>query len=349
MPMLESLQPDPPSDRPSRGHPIVSALVVTYNHGSYVREAVLSVLAQTVPVHEIVVVDDGSTDDTCMEVERIDDPRVRLLRMPHRGIERLAETYNEGLAQCRGDLVAVLEGDDQWPATKIATQLPAFDDATVVVSHGPYAVIGARGTKLRERVAPLPEPPAGVHRALGHQLLVSYIMPVTAVIRASALRACGGFRQLAGTPHWDHPTFLALAELGTFSYTCDVVGIWRKHGASGTTVLAGRDLAGVDLSLPLVLAIRERRRADGDLPSPGEIRRSWSDAFGRQAWQVGRLLLLDRKYREARELALRGLRRADSASLRLRLSGIIVAALVRTDLERWSRYFGTPSSLDELS
>ncbi len=333
---------------PSVKGPTVSALVVTYNHAPYVREALESVLSQTRPVDEVVVVDDASTDDTCTRVAAIGDPRVRLLRQEHRGIARLGETYNAGLAGCSGDLVVVLEGDDRWPAMKLETQVPAFADSGVVVSHGPYAVIGARGTRLRDRVVPSPEPPVGVYRALGRLLLASYVMPVTAVMRASALRAISGFRQLGATPHWDHPTFLALAELGAFSYTREVVGTWRKHGASATSVLAGRDLAGVDLSLPLVLDMRERHAAESDLPNAGEIRQSWSDAFGRQAWQVGRLLLLDRRYAEARGLALRGLRRARSAGLRLRLTGLLLAAVARTDLERWWRYAGRRSPLEEL-
>lgn len=331
------------------GLPTVSALVVTYDHRRYVAEALRSILAQTRPVDEIVVVDDGSTDDTCERVASIADPRVRLFRQHHRGVAGLAETYNVGLAACTGELIAILEGDDLWPKTKLQCQVSAFARSDVVVSHGPYAVVGARGTLLRDGVLPSPEPPVGDYNALGPLLLASYIMPVTAVIRASASREIGGFRQLGTTPHWDHPTFLALAEHGSFTYTREVVGIWRKHGSSATSVLAGRDLDGVDLSLPIVLDTLARHAAHGELPTQTEIRRAWSDAFGRQAWQVGRLLLLERRYREAGELALRGLRRARSLGLRLRLVGVFVAALSRTDLERWGRHLGWRSPLEEIT
>ncbi|MGH2498817.1 MAG: glycosyltransferase family 2 protein [Candidatus Limnocylindria bacterium] len=323
----------------------VTALVVTYNHARYVAEAVRSAIDQGPELLEVLVVDDGSTDGTVDRVRALGEPRVRVISGGRRGLEGLSETYNTGLHAARGEYIAILEGDDRWPAGKLAAQTRAFDDPEVVVAHGDYAVIGARGTTLRERVR-MPVAP-GTYDALPAHLLGSYVMSVTAVIRRSALLACGGFRQLAGTPHWDYPTFLALAERGRFRQAGDVVGVWRKHGASGTLGLAGRDLAGTDLSLDLALATRRRVATRRDLPSEPRIRAAWADAFGRNAFQVGRVLLVNRQFADARDLALRGLGRARSVRLRLRLAAVLVAAVTHADLERILRVRGR-STLEEL-
>lgn len=324
----------------------VSALIVTYQHARYVESAVRSTLDQTVPIQEVVVVDDGSTDGTARRAA-VRDPRVHVYSQQHRGLERLSETYAYGLERCRGDVVAVLEGDDVWPRDKLERQLPAFLDPRVVVAHGPYAVIGPEGNTIASRIAPDPEPTTGPYDAVARHLLQSYVMPVTAVIRASDLRATG-FRQLPGTPHWDHPTFLALAERGAFAYTTAVVGNWRKHRFSATARLTGSDLAGADLSLQLALSTRARLR-DVAVPSADTIRRAWADAFGRQVWQTGRILLLRARFAEARRMALAGLIRSSSLGLRLRLAALLVAGVLHTDLDRWRRFLGRASPIEDLA
>lgn len=329
--------------------PATTALIVTYNHARYVADAIESILAQSVSVDEIVIVDDGSTDDTVARARAFDDPRIRVLAEAHRGITRLAETYNAGLAVARGDLIAICEGDDRWPARKLALQVPPFADPDVVVSHGAYGVIGAKGTVLRPEVQAMAPDRPGPYDALGPHLLMSYVMAVTAVIRRATLLAVGGFQALGDTVHWDYPTFLALAERGRFWYTREIVGLWRKHGASGTMALAGRDLAGVDLSVPLALAARQRHAGRPGLPEPRAIEQAWSDAFARQMWHAGRVLLLGRRYAGARRVASLALARGPSLGLRIRVIAVWLAALVRTDLERFSFLSGRRSSIEELT
>jgi glycosyltransferase involved in cell wall biosynthesis len=325
--------------------PTVSVLIVTYQHARYVTQAILSALAQD-NVTEVVVVDDASIDGTAEAARSIPDDRVVVRSGDHRGVARLAESYALGLDECSGDLIAVLEGDDLWPPSKMRIQLSAFEDPEVVVSHGPYAVIGASGSTLAERIAVDPEPPEGAYDALPRHLLESYVMPVTAVMRASALREVG-FRQLGTTPHWDYPTFLALAARGSFAYTRSVVGIWRKHSASATSLLAGDDLDGADLALQLAQEARLSSRRT-NVPSPEALRRSWANAHARQVWQVGRILLLRRRYPDARRLAVRALRRPVSASLRSRLVALVGASILHVDLERW-RFPGRRSPLREIA
>lgn len=323
----------------------VTALVVTYNHERYIEGAIASALAQGPMVSEVIVIDDGSSDATAGRVQAIADSRVRLLHGTRRGLAGLAETYNAGVAASRGDYLAILEGDDLWPTGKLARQLRAFEDPAVVVAHGDYSVIGAHGTVLRPRVA-LSRPP-GAYDALAAHLVGSYVMSVTAVIRRAAIVGAGGFTQLTGTPHWDHPTFLALAERGLFHHSAEVVGTWRKHGRSGTIMLAGADTDATEFSCSLALATRRRLKEREGLPSEHEIRLAWSEAFARNAFQVGRVLLVGRRYGEARALAFRGLARARKIRTRLGLGAVLLASIARADVERFMKR-GGHSTIEEL-
>lgn len=126
----------------------VSALVVTHNHARCIEEAVTSALRQSHPPTEVVVINDGSIDDTVACVRTLGDSRIRVVELAHRGIAALFDTYNVGIGTCRGELVAILEGDDRWPNDKLDRQVNAFEDSGVVIAHGLYSVIGAKGARI---------------------------------------------------------------------------------------------------------------------------------------------------------------------------------------------------------
>jgi len=109
----------------------------------------LSVLAQTEPRWEQLVIDDGSTDGTDDVVKTFGDPRISLVRRNHRGIMHLADSYNDALAMARGEFVAVLEGDDFWPPWKLTRQLRSFHDPAVVLSWGRAAETDTDGRVMR--------------------------------------------------------------------------------------------------------------------------------------------------------------------------------------------------------
>src|SRR5713101_73867 len=92
--------------------PFVSVLIDTYNHERFIEQAVVSALEQDFPSceREIIVVDDGSTDLT-PDLVRKCEPQVRLLRKENGG---QASALNAGIPECRGEIVAFLDGDDWW-------------------------------------------------------------------------------------------------------------------------------------------------------------------------------------------------------------------------------------------
>lgn len=105
--------------------PLVSAVVPTYNRAYCVPRAIDSVLAQSHGAVEVLVVDDGSTDNTADLIrERYGhEPRVRYFAQPNRGA---ATARNTGLINARGEFLALLDSDDYWHPWKLEAQLAAF-------------------------------------------------------------------------------------------------------------------------------------------------------------------------------------------------------------------------------
>jgi glycosyltransferase involved in cell wall biosynthesis len=101
----------------------VSVVIPTYNRGHVVGEAIESALGQSHENLEVVVVDDGSTDDTAQRVGRLRDPRLRYLRREHAGVSC---ARNAGIASTSGHLVAFLDSDDLWKSEKLEAEIAAL-------------------------------------------------------------------------------------------------------------------------------------------------------------------------------------------------------------------------------
>ena len=74
------------------------------------------------------MIDDGSTDNTEYEVAKYHDDKIKYLKQENVGIWRLSETYNKALDMSKGDLIAILEGDDYWPSFKLEEQVKIFEE-----------------------------------------------------------------------------------------------------------------------------------------------------------------------------------------------------------------------------
>ena len=99
---------------------LVSCIIPVYNRETLIKEAVNSVLAQSHRNLELVVVDDGSTDNTYATLETINDPRLKIIRQHNKGV---SSARNTGIAQCRGKYIALLDSDDYWLKNKLEAQL----------------------------------------------------------------------------------------------------------------------------------------------------------------------------------------------------------------------------------
>jgi len=228
--------------------PLVSIITPTFNHEAYVRQCVDSVLAQTYTDWEQIIVDDASTDGTAGIIRQIGENRIHFVAQPHRGIFRLAETYNWGFQQARGDLIAILEGDDFWPPEKLATLVPAFADPGVILAFGQTVVTTSEGQPtgittpepsfIREfgEAALLNTPVGAATKAMFCRPMYTYTFPCSVIVRRSALEAIGGFQHIDGIPFVDYQTLLTLSLAGQYSYTPKVMGFWRRHRRSATAL-----------------------------------------------------------------------------------------------------------------
>jgi glycosyltransferase involved in cell wall biosynthesis len=103
--------------------PVVSVIIPTYNRAGLVADAIDSVLRQTEVRFEVIVVDDGSTDDTAARLNAYGD-RIRCVRQRQQGV---SAARNHGVRLARGRWLAFLDSDDQWLAGKLAAQLALHD------------------------------------------------------------------------------------------------------------------------------------------------------------------------------------------------------------------------------
>lgn len=102
--------------------PTVSVILPTYNRCGLLHQAIESVLAQTCPADELIVVDDGSTDDTSILLAGYGD-RIKVIRQENKGV---SAARNAGIRQSKGTFIALLDSDDYWLPEKLDAQLAFF-------------------------------------------------------------------------------------------------------------------------------------------------------------------------------------------------------------------------------
>jgi hypothetical protein len=296
---------------------LVSIVTPAYNHEKFIGACIESVLRQEYTHWEQIIIDDGSTDRTGDMVRRFSDPRIRYVHQANQGIEALAHTYNRALGMAQGSLIAILEGDDVWPAGKLSAQVPCFSDAAVVLAFGEEQDIDVAGrpasgssrTSRRRRKLPrsvLFNDP--VRSATVHLLSVeglSFIPPSTVVLRRSALEEIGGFQYVPGICPTDIPTFLQLSRLGKFHYAKQVLGCRRRHLSSATLQF----LQSMSTT-PAKFILERAESSDLGLSQQqrDKIRKSWRGNTSAMEFTTGRMRLLDRKWGEARRHFSRAIR-----------------------------------------
>lgn len=123
----------------------VSVIMPAYNAVAYIEQAIRSVMNQTFTNWELIVIDDGSTDETCAIVQRLmaEDHRIQLVQnSANMGVAR---TRNRGLDLCHGDYVALLDCDDVWLPNKLEAQLALANESGADILYCSYGIIDENG------------------------------------------------------------------------------------------------------------------------------------------------------------------------------------------------------------
>ena len=177
--------------------PRVSVIIPTYQHRDFIGRALASVFEQSLADYEIIVVNDGSTDDTAAVLAPlIESHRITYIHQENCGQSR---ARNTGLALARGEYIAFLDDDDVWPANKLATQV-AFLDAnpSVGMVGGTFRMIDANDVPGRAG----PFYPSITFEALFRAN--PFHSPGQTLIRTTLLKEIGGLNStIWGADDWD--------------------------------------------------------------------------------------------------------------------------------------------------
>lgn len=210
--------------------PAVSIVMPLYNKGAQVLATVASVQAQTVSHWELVVVDDGSTDDGAALLQALADPRIRVHRQPNAGV---SAARNQGIELARAELIAFLDADDLWQPGFLACILALHADFPAACWYATaYEIRPAQGGGYTSRLR-------GVSPDFQRGLLPNYFEvaarsdpPVcssaTAVQRAAIL-AIGGFPIGIGSGE-DLLTWARLAVRFTLAYELRPLAVFMMSG-----------------------------------------------------------------------------------------------------------------------
>ena len=209
---------------------LISIITPTYNHEKYIKTCIESVLAQSYHNWEQIIIDDGSTDNTEKIIKNYKDERIKYIKQKNKGIWRLSETYNKALKYSKGEVIAILEGDDFWPPYKLEKQISSFKDPNVVLIWGNANLVNKNGTVKGYT----PKGRKWLKKKSKEDMLKmlffgNYIPACTVMCRRKDLIKIKGFQEIKKVPYVDHPTWIYLNSLGTFLYLDEVLGFWRQH------------------------------------------------------------------------------------------------------------------------
>lgn len=222
--------------------PLVSIITLTYNHDKYIRYCLESVLKQSYTQWEQIIIDDGSQDQTVQILHHFARLESRLRIIFHDktwGLQALADSYNQALEHAKGEIIAILEGDDFWPNDKLEKQVTCFENKNNVLSWGKTAFTDEEGNILGFRPRKKPRVDVAFNRPPGRiltrLLYRNVISAVSVLMRRENLASIGGFS--SSRYFVDYPTFLRMALEGEFCYVDSLVGYWRRHEAQSTAEL----------------------------------------------------------------------------------------------------------------
>jgi glycosyltransferase involved in cell wall biosynthesis len=208
--------------------PEVSIIMCAYNAGRYIVEAIDSVQAQTFENWELIVVDDGSVDDTAQKVKtKMQDQRIRYIYQEN---AKQGKARNNGIAHATAEWIAILDADDRWMPEKMQLQLALANETNADVMCSRVNLIDAEGNYVADnRLHTLQTGLLSPQQAMLNGR--NDIIFSTVLMKKEVIDSVGGFNETPGMAE-DYQLFLTLTDRGyTFYRQPEILADYRIHAS----------------------------------------------------------------------------------------------------------------------
>lgn len=204
-------------------NPKVSVVIPTYNRAHLIGESIQSVLAQTFPDFQLIIVDDGSSDGTETVVKGFNDPRIRYIYQENRGI---SGAQNTGIRQAEGQYIAFLGSDDLWLPKLLELEVPILDtNPDVDLVYSKAQAIDADGNLKGQILGAFQKYPGETFKS---ELYGDSVCTITAVMRRQCFDRVGLFDEnLSTRVDWD--MWVRMAKHYRFAHIDKVLAHFRIH------------------------------------------------------------------------------------------------------------------------
>lgn len=272
--------------------PLVSVVIATYNMGQYLPEAVESVLNQNWENLEVIVIDDGSEDNTIERISRFsDDPRLRYVKTDNQGQPK---AKNRGIAESKGEFIGFCDADDLWHRDKLKLQMPLFRNSSIGVVYSEVSYIDEFGEKVQKL-----KPYSRHSGKVTNQLAIKNFIPFgTALVRRTCVDQEGVFDEsLPMGIDWD--LWLRYSLNWEFQYIPNKTYIYRLWPGQMSKNYRGR----YDNAIRILTKFTDEY--PGRLPK-GVLSKAWADMYVSRAMAIASA---ERTFREPLRGIFAGLRR----------------------------------------
>lgn len=283
----------------------VTIIIPAYNRADLLPAAIESVLAQDYPDVEIIVADDGSTDNTLSMLERRFGAKIKVLKLAHSGLPAVAR--NAGVRAAKGEFIAFLDSDDRWLPGKLRRQMEIMESEPSIglVSCDAFIERPGQQGEMPRFFAGRPEMRGRLLRELMRE---NFVITSTALVRRAVLEKAGEFCEEPRMFHEDYDLWLRIACECDVAYVGEALAVYRDEP---TSIRSERTRANhYEASLWILQRVRERLTASGKFDvetqrTAVEIEHNWKAKLREAYWDEG-------SYFKAIKTALCGYRRGAS-------------------------------------
>ena len=249
----------------------VSVVVPTFNHATFLNQALQSIIEQSHQNWEAIIVNNFSTDDTLQIIESFNEPRFKVVNFQNNGV--IAASRNEGIRRSSAPFIAFLDSDDMWYSEKLSRCLVELEGGNDLVCHGEKWV--SADTRQRNIVY------GPASNATHDKLLFrgNCLSTSATIVRRDILNQVGGFSEDSTfTTAEDYELWLKISQItSSFIFVDEILGEYRRHelGASSSVLRhLNAELAVVDRHISQaqkrdIISFRARNRKAKAIYSAG--------------------------------------------------------------------------------